>query len=46
MSKQAVIEELETRGIRADEESIETISWFTDNNPQMNIDDIIRDYFI
>ena len=46
MSKQMVEQELESRGIHADEESIETISWFSDNNPQMNIDDIINDYFI
>ena len=46
MSKQTVKQELENRGIHADEESIETISWFSDNNPQIKLDDIIRDYFI
>lgn len=46
MSAQNVKLELEKRGIKPDKEAVETIAWFSDSNPQLDIDEIIRDYYI
>jgi hypothetical protein len=45
MSESMIKTELENRGIKPDQETIETITWFKQNNPEISLDEIIESWY-
>ena len=46
MSESIIKVELENRGIKPDQEAIETITWYKQNNPEISLDEIIENYYL